>query len=70
MLLVTPEALRQRARRRYEALAAVSTTAADEAAEQAGLPEAWAWDTMPVRRAQALALACAIRLLDAGHALT
>ncbi len=54
------------ARRRFELLSRVSEHAADEAREQAGLPEVWAWDLLPARKAMALCVACRIRLEQAG----
>ena len=54
------------AKRRFELLFAVSEPAAEEAREQAGLPEVWACDLVPVRKAMVLCVACRIRLEQAG----
>lgn len=52
------------AQTRYAQLARISEHAAEEAREQAGLPEVWAWDRLTVRAAEKLSVACAIRLYE------
>jgi hypothetical protein len=59
----------RRARDLFEKLAEISITSADEAREQAGLPEIWVWSNITHQSAHRLAVACQIHLLLASGLL-
>lgn len=61
---MTREAYVRRARGLYESLWTVSRMAAEEASEQAGLPEVWVWCSMSAQSAHRLSVACQVRLLE------